>query len=50
MEDMSKLLAPFNLIGTVMSQAREVEKAPKSSRGRAGKRAPWYRRWFGAKA
>jgi Mrp family chromosome partitioning ATPase len=49
MEDMSKLLAPFNLIGTVMSQAREVEKAPKSSRGRVGQRAPWYRRWFGGK-
>ena len=34
------LLAPFNLIGTVMSRARDD-----ADKARAG-RAPWYRRWF----
>ncbi|MDL2338316.1 MAG: AAA family ATPase [Pseudomonadota bacterium] len=38
METMAELLAPFNLIGTVMSQARETEK------GTAERRPPWYRR------
>ena len=40
----NELLAPFNLIGTVMSQARDDE-----AKARPG-RAPWYRRWFGARA
>ena len=50
METMAELLAPFNLIGTVMSQARETEKGKRtgaSGKGRSG-RAPWYRRWLAA--
>ncbi len=45
MESMAELLAPFNLIGTVMSQARETEKGEK--KGTEGRRAPWYRRLVG---
>jgi len=41
MEAMAELLAPFNLLGTVMSQARETEAGVT--------RAPWYRRWFGSR-
>jgi Mrp family chromosome partitioning ATPase len=41
LESVNELLAPFNLIGTVMSQAREAEPDA------AAKRARWYRRWFG---
>lgn len=46
METMAELLAPFNLIGTVMSQARETEKGGQASRSRLGSkpRLPWYRR------
>jgi len=43
MESMAELLAPFNLIGTVMSQARQTEKGVLSGTGKADK-APWYRR------
>jgi len=39
MQRMNELLAPFNLIGSVMSQPREPEVTP----ARAG---PWYRRWW----
>lgn len=40
LERMADLLAPFNLIGTVMSQARAPDpQAPASH-------APWYRRWL----
>jgi protein-tyrosine kinase len=41
METIAQLLAPFNLIGSVMSQPRETEKAE------SPKRAPWYVRAFG---
>lgn len=48
METMAELLAPFNLIGTVMSQARETEKGRKTAPAGAGSdaqaRPPWYRR------
>lgn len=44
MESMTDMLAPFNLLGTVMSQARETAKDA------AGKRPPWYRRWLNSKA
>ncbi len=46
LETMAELLAPFNLIGTVMSQARETEKGDKSRAARAGaeSRPAWYRR------
>lgn len=40
MESAAELLAPFNLIGTVMSQRREDK--PDS----VLRRAPWYRRWL----
>ncbi|MBC7956234.1 MAG: P-loop NTPase [Cytophagales bacterium] len=40
MENMAELLAPFNLIGSVMSHAREDEQ------GALKKRRPWYRRWM----
>lgn len=40
MESVAELLAPFNLIGTVISAAREV--VPNSE----VQRAPWYRRWM----
>jgi Mrp family chromosome partitioning ATPase len=40
----NELLAPFNLIGTVMSRARDD-----GGKARQG-RAPWYRRWLGARA
>jgi len=40
MESMAELLAPFNLIGSVMSHAREGEP------GASAKRRPWYRRWI----
>ncbi len=40
MENMADLLAPFNLIGSVMSQARPAEKSA------SAKRQPWYRRWM----
>ena len=41
MDAMNDMLAPFNLIGSVISQPREKEPA-------AGAKArPWYRRWFG---
>jgi Mrp family chromosome partitioning ATPase len=50
MESMAELLAPFNLIGTVMSQARQTEKGAQRGADKAGK-APWYRRLIsGAKA
>ncbi|HZE91572.1 MAG TPA: P-loop NTPase, partial [Rhizobacter sp.] len=39
MESMTDLLAPFNLIGSVMSHARDTEKSVHA------KRRPWYRRW-----
>jgi len=39
-EHMTDLLAPFNLIGSVMSHAREDEGAGPSPR------RPWYRRWI----
>ncbi|OYY60430.1 MAG: hypothetical protein B7Y51_11815 [Burkholderiales bacterium 28-67-8] len=38
LENMTELLAPFNLIGTVMSRPRQTEKGAKS------KPAPWYLR------
>lgn len=41
LDAMNEMLAPFNLIGTVMSQPREKEPAAGASR------LPWYRRWFG---
>ena len=46
METMAELLAPFNLIGTVMSQARETEKGGKTRGARAdgASSRPWYRR------
>ena len=44
METMADLLAPFNLLGTVMSQTRETGKAA------GAKRSPWYRRWMDGKA
>lgn len=40
MEHTADLLAPFNLIGTVMSQAREPDDSART------KRLPWYRRWM----
>lgn len=43
MESMAELLAPFNLIGTVMSQARQTEKGAQRSADKARK-LPWYRR------
>ena len=43
METMSELLAPFNLLGTVMSQARQTETD-------VAARGPWYRRWFAGKS
>jgi Mrp family chromosome partitioning ATPase len=39
LERVNELLAPFDLIGTVMSQRREPADAD------SGGRAPWYRRW-----
>ena len=39
-ENMTDLLAPFNLIGSVMSHAREPEN------NELAKRSPWYRRWM----
>lgn len=39
MEAMNEMLAPFNLLGSVMSQAREMPPAPNA------KSRPWYRRW-----
>jgi protein-tyrosine kinase len=41
MEVMADMLAPFNLLGTVMSQARQIERAA---------RPPWYQRFFQSKA
>lgn len=41
METMAELLAPFNLLGTVMSRARQTEKPSGAAR------QPWYRRWAG---
>ena len=48
METMAELLAPFNLVGTVMSQARETEKGGQGLRSQAdaARRPPWYRRLF----
>jgi Mrp family chromosome partitioning ATPase len=43
MEAMTELLAPFNVIGTVMSKPREPTEAT------APTRRPWYRRWFSRK-
>lgn len=40
MERMADLLAPFNLIGTVMSQARVPDPPAPAPH------APWYRRWL----
>ena len=42
-ESANELLAPFNLIGTVMSRAREKEKDATTER-------PWYQRVLGGKA
>lgn len=39
-ESATELLAPFNLIGSVMSHAREPQA------GDAAQRRPWYRRWM----
>lgn len=44
METMADLLAPFNLLGTVMSQPRESERPT------GAKRPPWYRRWMASRA
>ena len=41
LETMAELLAPFNLLGTVMSRARQTDKVPGAAR------QPWYRRWAG---
>jgi hypothetical protein len=41
-ESANELLAPFNLIGTVMSRAREKEKGAQTKR-------PWYQRLLGGK-
>lgn len=41
MDAMNEMLAPFNLIGSVMSQPRETEPAA------GAKSKPWHRRWFG---
>ena len=50
MESMAELMAPFNLIGTVMSQARETEKGVRSGADK-DRKAPWYRRLIsGARA
>jgi hypothetical protein len=43
LENMTELLAPFNLIGTVMSRPRQTEKGAKP------KSAPWYSRLGRAK-
>jgi Mrp family chromosome partitioning ATPase len=40
MEAVAEMLAPFSLIGTVMSQPPETEPRPD------GRRAPWLRRLF----
>ena len=40
MESVAELLAPFNLIGTVMSQP------PEQATDEAARSRPWYRRWF----
>ncbi len=40
MQSTADLLAPFNLIGNVLSPAREAEQ------GALAKRRPWYRRWM----
>lgn len=40
MEAMAELLAPFNLIGTVMSQTRQTGQGAQRGAGKA----PWYRR------
>lgn len=45
MEAMAELLAPFNLIGTVMSQARQTERGAPGAAGQA-RPSPWYRRLF----
>ena len=45
MEAMAELLAPFNLIGTVMSQARQTERGASGAAGQAHQ-PPWYRRLF----
>ena len=39
MESVADLLTPFNLIGSVMSQAREGANSASAKR-------PWYRRWM----
>ena len=39
LESLADLLAPFNLIGTVMSQARQTERSVPAQR------RPWYSRW-----
>jgi protein-tyrosine kinase len=41
METMAELLAPFNLLGTVMSRARQSENPNNATR------QPWYRCWAG---
>lgn len=49
-ETAAELLAPFNLIGTVMSQARPTEKGVQQG-GRSSHSVPWYRRLLpGARA
>lgn len=44
-ETAAELLAPFNLIGTVMSQARPTEKGTRQGRP-LPRNLPWYRRLF----
>jgi hypothetical protein len=43
LDSISEMLAPFNLIGSVVSQPRDSAPSPAN-------RVPWYRRWFAAKA
>ena len=40
-ERATELMAPFNLVGTVISRAR-----PKVGQGESAVRVPWYRRWL----
>lgn len=46
-ETAAELLAPFNLVGTVMSQARPREKGVQQG-GPGARKAPWYRRLISA--
>ncbi|WP_428423397.1 P-loop NTPase [Methylibium sp.] len=40
-EHAAELLAPFNLVGSVLSKGREKDEEAQGTR-----RAPWHRRWF----